>query len=134
MYHSLYRLASKEIEMLAYAAHRRRIARRHSAPHVMLAIIVGHVALIAAVMSAKMELPDRLRDVTKVELIPIPADPPPRQPPPRDVPRPSDSRIDQVPPIVPAPLPRPAPLDPPIVMPVPQPGPTAPLPVPQPGL
>ena len=46
--------------MLAYAAHRRRVAQRHSAPHVMLAIIAGHVALIAAVMSAKMDLPERI--------------------------------------------------------------------------
>ena len=120
--------------MLAYAAHRRRIAQRNSAPHVMLAIIVGHIALIAAVMSAKMDLPDRLRDITRVELIPIPADPPPRQPPPREVPRTSDSRVDRVPPIVPVPQPRPEPLDPPIMLPVPQPGPLGPLPVPQPKL
>ena len=120
--------------MLAYAAHRRRIARRHSAPHVMLAIIAGHIALIAAVMSAKMDLPNRFRDVTKVELIPIPPEPPQEVPPPRDVPRPPDSRIDQVPAIVPVPQPSPAPLDQPVMLPVPNSGPIGPMPIPQPRL
>ena len=92
--------------MLAYAAHRRRIAQRHSAPHVMLAIIAGHVALIAAVMSAKMDLPERIRDITKVELIPISPTPPQQVPPPKELPRPSEPRIDQVPAIVPVPQPR----------------------------
>ena len=120
--------------MLAYAAHRRRIAQRHSAPHLMLAIIAGHVALIAAVMSAKMDLPDRIRDITKVELIPIPPEPPREVPPPKEVPKPSDSRVDQVPAIVPVPQPRPAPLEPPTMLPVPNPGPIGPMPVPQPRL
>jgi protein TonB len=96
----------EEIEMLAYAAHRRRIAQRHSAPHVMLAIIAGHIALIAAVMSAKMDLPERIRDITKVELIPVPPDPPRNVPPPKQTPKPADSRIDRMPTIVPVPQPR----------------------------
>lgn len=126
--------------MLAYAAHRRRIAQRHSAPHVMLAIIVGHIALIAAVMSAKMDLPDRFRDITKVELIPVPPAPPQQVPPPKELPRPSDSRIDRVPAIVPVPQPSNDRIDPtpipslpslPAVRPLPNPEPRiAPVPAP----
>ncbi len=117
--------------MLAYAAHRRRIAQRHSAPHLMLAIVAGHIALIAAVMSARMDLPERLRDITKVELIPMPANPPPPQPQPPAAPT-SSTPIDRVPAIVPVPQPRP--LDPPVMLPVPGPGPIGPLPQPQPGV
>lgn len=120
--------------MLAYAAHRRRIAQRHSAPYVMLAIIAGHIALVAVAMSAKMDLPERIRDITKVELIPIPPEPPQQLPPPKELPRPSESRVDRVPAIVPVPQPRPAPLDPPIMLPVPNSGPVGPTPVPQPRL
>ncbi|MGI8611208.1 MAG: energy transducer TonB [Sphingomicrobium sp.] len=116
--------------MLAYAAHRRRIAQRHSAPHVMLAIIAGHVALIAAVMSAKMDLPDRIRKATEVTLIPMPPPPPPE--PPQARPVPSQPSITRVPVIVP--VPQPHPLDPPVMLPVPNPGPIGPTPVPQPRL
>src|SRR5687767_9219814 len=126
--------------MLAYAAHRRRIAQRHSAPHVMLAIIVGHIALIAAVMSAKMDLPERIRDVTQVELIPVPPAPPQQVPPPKDMPKPSESRIDWIPAIVPVPQPSNDQIDPtpipslpslPAVRPLPNPEPRiAPVPAP----
>ena len=126
--------------MLAYAAHRRRIAERHSAPHVMLAIMVGHIALIAAVMSAKMDLPERIRDITEVELIPVPPEPPRQVPPPKERPKPSESRIDRVPSIVPVPQPRADQLDPtpipslpslPAVRPTPNPEPRiAPVPAP----
>ena len=126
--------------MLAYAAHRRRIAQRHSAPHVMLAIIVGHIALIAAVMSAKMDLPERIREITKVELIPVPPPPPRQVPPPRQLPKPSESRIDRVPAIVPVPQPSNDQIDPtpipsipslPAVRPLPNPEPRiAPVPAP----
>ena len=95
--------------MLAYAAHRRRIAERHSAPHAMLVIIAGHVALIAAVMSARMDLPERLlHPPTEVELIKLPP-PPPKQvlPPVRS--KPAPSQIDRVPVIVPVPQPGEAP-------------------------
>ena len=91
--------------MLAYAAHRRRIAQRHSAPHAMLLIIAGHVALIAAVMSARMEVPVRLLpSPTEVDLIELPP-PPPRQPQPDTPPKPSPSTVDRVPVIVPIPQP-----------------------------
>ena len=126
--------------MLAYAAHRRRIAQRHSAPHVMLVIIVGHIALIAAVMSAKMDVPDRIRDITKVELIRVPPPPPKHVPPPKQMPKPSESRIDRLPAIVPVPQPRVDPIDPrpipalpslPAVRPLPNPEPRiAPVPAP----
>ncbi len=114
--------------MLAYAAHRRTVAQRRPAPQALLLIIVGHIALIAAVMSARMDLPQRIRDITEVELIPIPVDPPPE--PPRATPEPAEPSMTHVPAIVPVPPPRP--LDPPILMPVPIPGEVGPLPVPQP--
>ena len=94
--------------MLAYASHRRRIAERHSAPHAMLVIIAGHIAVIAAVMSAKMDLPQRFRDATEVRLIPLPPAPPPQpqpQPEPRAAPKPEPSTIDRPPVIVPVPQP-----------------------------
>lgn len=118
--------------MLAYAAHRRRIAQRHSAPHLMLVIIVGHVALIAAVMSARMEVPIRIDDgPIVVDPIPLPEPPPPNQPPPPSPPS-SQPTIDRVPSIVPVPQPNPIPLDPPTLLPVPNPGPVGTA-VPRPG-
>jgi len=48
--------------MLAYAASRPRVGARQSSPNAMLFVICGHIALIAAVMSAKMVLPDRHRE------------------------------------------------------------------------
>ena len=114
--------------MLAYAAHRRRIAQRHSAPHLMLAIVAVHIGLIAAVMSARMDLPERVFDPpTVVRPIPIP-EPPAQQPPP---PRASQPTIDHMPSIVdvPRPIER---LDPPIPLPIPDPGAIVPTPNPQP--
>ena len=87
--------------MLAYAAHRRHVAERRSAPHLMLGIIAAHITVIAAVMSAKLDLPERiLRPPTKIKLIPIPVPPPPQ---PRSQPQPkqSHSTIDRVPVIIP---------------------------------
>jgi len=124
--------------MLAYAAHRRRIAERHSAPHVMLAIIVGHIALIAAVMSAKMDLPERIfHPPTPVDLIPLPKPPPANQAPPKAQPKLSPT-ITRTPAIVPIPQPRqidpvPIPAIPglPAVRPLPNPEPRiAPVPAP----
>jgi protein TonB len=124
--------------MLAYAAHRRRIAQRHSAPHLMLAIIAGHVALIAAVMSAKMDLPERIfHTPTVITPIPLPEPPPPNQPEPNAQPEPSPS-VTRTPAIVPVPQPRqfdptPIPSLPslPAVRPTPNPEPRiAPMPAP----
>ena len=93
--------------MLAYAAHRRRIAQRRPAPHAMLLIVVGHIALIAAVMSARMDLPIRIPNPTEVRLIPLPPEPPKAQPEPRTEPKASPSAVDRVPVIVPVPRPDP---------------------------
>lgn len=99
--------------MLAYAAARRAQAERPSSPQTMLAIAVVHVAVIAVVMSAKMDVPQRILDgVTKVELIEIPKPPPPPEPQPRVEPRSSPSVVDRVPPVVPVPQPRTDQLDP----------------------
>ena len=125
--------------MLAYAAHRRRIAQRHSAPHLMLAIIAGHVALIAAVMSAKMDLPERIRDATEITFIRVPPPPPPNRPPPKADPKPSQSTVTRTPTLVPVPQlpidqldPTPVPIPSiPAVRPLPNPEPRiAPVPAP----
>lgn len=65
--------------MLAYAAGRPRIGERRSSPNLMLLIVSAHVALLAAVMSTKMDLPGRIHDgPTIVKLIETPKPPPPR--------------------------------------------------------
>lgn len=118
--------------MLAYAAQRRRIAQRHSAPHVMLAIIAAHIALIASVMSARMDVPDRIFDQpTVIDAIPLP-EPPPEQPQPQPPSSSSQPAVDRVPPIIDlprAPLDR---LDPPVLLPQPVPGAIGPAINPQP--
>lgn len=97
--------------MLAYAANRRRIAAPRPAPHAMLAIIVAHISLIAAVMSAKMELPQRIfHPPTIVEAIPLPK-PPPEQIKKTVPPKTEPSRIDRFPPPVALPLPDRSPVD-----------------------
>lgn len=64
--------------MLAYAAGRPLVGKRQSSPHAMLVVIAMHVGVIAAVMSAKMDLPQRIRDhIIKVDLIRVPPPPPP---------------------------------------------------------
>ena len=101
--------------MLAYAASAPRTAERSSSPNALLAIIAGHVALIAVVMSAKMDLPGRILD-GPVTLIPIhPVDPPP---PPNPVPHPT-----------PKPQPGPTVTDPRIELPAPGPD-LSPVPMP----
>lgn len=68
--------------MLAYAANRPVIGARKPAPNTMLAIIGIHVAAIAVLMSAKMDLPARILREPPLILIPIPKvpDPIPTQP------------------------------------------------------
>ena len=89
--------------MLAYAAHRRRIAERHSAPHAMMVIMVAHIAVIAAVMSARMDLPERIfRKPIVVTPIPLPDPPPPNKPTPT---KPAPRGLEWVPPLVPVPQP-----------------------------
>jgi periplasmic protein TonB len=101
--------------MLAYAASRPRIGARHSSPNLMLAIIALHVGALAVLMSAKMDLPQRIRDHgTQVTFIPIPQPPPPnqrvRQPQSHQT---SFTRTDpQVPVPLPGPIAEPVPTDP----------------------
>ena len=74
--------------MLAYSASRPLLGKRQSSPHAMLVVIAMHVALIAGVMSAKMDLPKRISHRPLViDLLPDPTPPPPnmtvKTPPPR---------------------------------------------------
>lgn len=81
--------------MLAYAAHRPVAIDRRPQPNTMLLIIGAHVALVAAVMSAKIELPIKPPPIiTKVDFIPLPVDPPPVQHP-KTTPAATNSWIDQ---------------------------------------
>ena len=124
--------------MLAYAASAPRTAERRSSPNAMLAIIAGHVALVAVVMSAKMDLPQKLLREPPITLIPIhPVEPPPPIPLPNPAPRPqpgptaTDSSVplpSQDPGLSTVPiLPDPGPITGPSVDPMPQPT-TRPLP------
>ena len=89
--------------MLAYAAHRRSLAQRRSAPNVMLAIVAVHVAGVAALMSAKMDLPKReFFPPTIVDLITEDDPPPPRDVTPKATEQPR-STLDQPVPLVPTP-------------------------------
>jgi periplasmic protein TonB len=65
--------------MLEYVAARRTVGARQSNPSAMLIIISVHVALLALVMSAKMDLPSRIfpHKPTKIDFIPVPMPPPP---------------------------------------------------------
>jgi protein TonB len=65
--------------MLAYAANRPVVVDRRPHPNAMLFIIGAHVAVAAAVMSAKMDLPGRILPdpPTKTFWVPRPKDPPP---------------------------------------------------------
>lgn len=63
--------------MLAYAAGRAKIGERRSSPNTMLFIISAHVAAVAAIMSAKMDLPKRILDgPTVIRFIRVPPPPP----------------------------------------------------------
>lgn len=101
--------------------------RRH--PRALLLIVGGHAVLIAAVMTAKMDLPDKfIPDITRVKL--LPSDPPPPEPlPPPPKPErnpPQESRLDRPDIIIPTPVPDgPIVTDPPIPLP-PNPGPIGP--------
>jgi len=65
--------------MLAYAASRPPVVDRRPHPNTLLFIIGAHVAVVAAVMSAKMDLPQRLKPEPPliVDTIPDPPPPPP---------------------------------------------------------
>jgi protein TonB len=63
--------------MLAYAANRPVPGKRQSSPNALLVVISIHVALLAVVMSAKMDLPGRFHPGPRLIDIPIPPAPPP---------------------------------------------------------
>jgi protein TonB len=88
--------------MLAYAANRPVVAQRPSSPSTLLIVIGLHVGLIAAVVSAKLDLPDRIRHAPiAVDLIPQPKAPPPESSTkPSTRPQTNDSHIDRTDPIV----------------------------------
>ena len=92
--------------MLAYAANRPAVARRGSSPNAMLAIIALHVAAVAALMSAKMDLPRAIKEPPiKIDLIE------PREPPPHDPVKtrePRHSALTQPQPYIPLPTPVPS--------------------------
>src|SRR3954453_16902621 len=67
----------EEVLMLAYAANRPVAGKRPSSPPAMVLIISAHVALIALVMSAKMEFTPVKHPRTTVEFVPAPPPPPP---------------------------------------------------------
>jgi periplasmic protein TonB len=89
----------KEGYMLAYTANAPQIAERRSAPSAMLFIVAGHVAVIAAVMSARMDLPRRiLAGPTVVTTIPVP-------PPPDPIPTPANPTQPNAGPTIDHPIP-----------------------------
>jgi protein TonB len=99
--------------MLAYAVNRPVPAKRQSSPNALLVVISVHVALLAVVMSAKMDLPGRLDPGPK--LIKIPITPPPRPirtADPRPAPHPIDNNWDNPQPNVPVQLPNNPTVDP----------------------
>lgn len=96
--------------------------RRH--PRTLVIILAGHIAVLAAVMTAKMDMPSPFDPtITKVKLVPEPQVPPPEPPPAQPRREPQKSRIDQVPSLAPVPQPRLPALDP-APLPLPGPGPS----------
>lgn len=97
--------------MLAYAASRPIVADRPSSPSTLLVVIGLHAAVLAVVMSAKLDLPGRiLNPPIGVELIPTPKPPPPtHQNPTR--PQPNESQIDHTASVVPIKVPGPVAVD-----------------------
>lgn len=92
--------------MLAYAADRRRIVERRPSPPTLLLIAAAHIALIAAVMSARMDLPQRIHlPPIIVTPIRIPEPPPPDRPHPKPRPKMDPTTIDHSQPVVPLPHP-----------------------------
>jgi protein TonB len=90
--------------MLAYLANRPVAGQRQSSPNALLVVISVHVALLAAVMSAKMDLPQRIfRQPPTVVFFPKPPPPPPPTGNPRPQTQHTASRIESPPTTVPLP-------------------------------
>ncbi len=89
--------------MLAYTASRRRNLERRPSPPAMLVVAVVHIAAIAIVMSARMDLPEKVgTTITKVDFIKEPVPPPP-EPQRIEKPRPAQSTLDTPPTLLPVP-------------------------------
>lgn len=102
--------------------------RRH--PRALIVIAAAHAALLAGVMSAKMDLPDKFkRVITRIELIPEAVPPPPE---PQPEPRQAPSSIDRPEPVLPVPRLDRGPVVDPTPYPILQPEPVGPLVQPQP--
>jgi protein TonB len=87
--------------MLAYAASRPAPVERRPHPNTMLAIIAAHVAVVAVVMSARMDLPRVIKQPPPtIFWVPTPKDPPPNPQTPRSQQPVRNNSIDEVPPIV----------------------------------
>ena len=81
--------------MLAYAANRPVAGQRQSSPHALLVIATVHIAAIAALMSAKMDLPIKpLNPPIDIFTVPTPKDPDPL-PVPVPTPKPNNTTIDR---------------------------------------
>jgi periplasmic protein TonB len=97
--------------------------KRH--PRALILIVAAHAALLAAVMTAKMDVVRNfIPTKTAVELIPVPPEPAESPPQPKQAPR--ESVIDRVPQVVPTPQPNVPSLDTrplPLPLPLPDPGP-----------
>ena len=89
--------------MLAYSSNRQAVGVRGSSPNSMLLIITAHVAALAVLMSAKMDLPQLIDPPIIVETIqPKPPEPVEPQARPDPAPRPNPSLTYQDP-VVPLP-------------------------------
>ena len=109
-------------------------AVRRPHPKTLMLIIGVHAVALAAVITAKMDIPiPNLPTITKVTLIDPPKPPPTEPQPPTPKPRPN-SRVDQPVPFIPVPRHDEPTLDPTPAPPMPTPGPigTGIVPVPQP--
>jgi periplasmic protein TonB len=90
--------------MLGYAQSRPIVAARRPSPNTMLAVIMVHVAVIAVVMSAKMELPTPFKEPPLVvSLMPEPPAPPPNPADPQIPHQPVKATFTQPQPVVPMP-------------------------------
>jgi len=109
-------------------------AVRRPHPKTLILIVGIHAVALAAVITAKMDVPVRfIPDPTEITFIDPPKPPPPEPQPQPPKPRPN-SRIDQPTAVIPVPRPDEQTVDPTPVPPMPTPGPigTGIVPVPQP--
>lgn len=97
--------------MLAYAVNRPVPGKRQSSPNALLIVISVHVALLAVVMSAKMDLPQRIKD-PPILVDSFPKSPPPQPSKPPQTPQPQHKiRLTNPQPNVPIPPTTNQPLD-----------------------